>query len=84
MLLLVDEQVVNFEMPRSVAGYVHRIGRTGRAYSSGASISLVSLLNKQSSSLPPSKFQNELLLVRFFAYLKISVFWVYCGDPRWH
>lgn len=29
-------------MPRSVAGYVHRIGRTGRAYSSGASITLVS------------------------------------------
>ncbi|XP_050895504.1 DEAD-box ATP-dependent RNA helicase 16-like [Lathyrus oleraceus] len=34
--------VINFEMPRSVAGYVHRIGRTGRAYSSGASITLVS------------------------------------------
>lgn len=43
---LVDEQVINFEMPRSVAGYVHRIGRTGRAYSSGASITLVSLLDK--------------------------------------
>ncbi|KAF5463224.1 hypothetical protein F2P56_019154 [Juglans regia] len=34
--------VINFEMPPSVAGYVHRIGRTGRAYSTGASISLVS------------------------------------------
>ncbi|KAL1308874.1 hypothetical protein HN51_050910 [Arachis hypogaea] len=34
--------VINFDMPQSVAGYVHRIGRTGRAYSSGASISLVS------------------------------------------
>lgn len=34
--------VINFEMPRSVTGYVHRIGRTGRAYSSGTSISLVS------------------------------------------
>ncbi|KAF1861380.1 hypothetical protein Lal_00025671 [Lupinus albus] len=34
--------VINFEMPQSVAGYVHRIGRTGRAYNSGASISLVS------------------------------------------
>ncbi|XP_020959264.1 DEAD-box ATP-dependent RNA helicase 16 isoform X2 [Arachis ipaensis] len=38
--------VINFDMPRSVAGYVHRIGRTGRAYSSGASISLVSLSDK--------------------------------------
>ena len=29
-------------MPESAAGYVHRIGRTGRAYSTGASVSLVS------------------------------------------
>ncbi|TKY52239.1 DEAD-box ATP-dependent RNA helicase 16 [Spatholobus suberectus] len=34
--------VINFEMPQNVAGYVHRIGRTGRAYNSGASVSLVS------------------------------------------
>ncbi|KAK2656757.1 hypothetical protein Ddye_009809 [Dipteronia dyeriana] len=34
--------VINFEMPRDAAGYVHRIGRTGRAYNTGASVSLVS------------------------------------------
>ncbi|XP_075510559.1 DEAD-box ATP-dependent RNA helicase 16 [Primulina tabacum] len=34
--------VVNFEMPQIAAGYVHRIGRTGRAYNAGASVSLVS------------------------------------------
>ncbi|KAI4383449.1 hypothetical protein MLD38_009284 [Melastoma candidum] len=34
--------VINLDMPPSVAGYVHRIGRTGRAYSSGSSVSLVS------------------------------------------
>ncbi|KAF8410262.1 hypothetical protein HHK36_002787 [Tetracentron sinense] len=34
--------VINFEMPQSAAGYVHRIGRTGRAYNTGASVSLVS------------------------------------------
>ncbi|CAJ1976123.1 unnamed protein product [Sphenostylis stenocarpa] len=34
--------VINFEMPQNVAGYVHRIGRTGRAYNSGVSVSLVS------------------------------------------
>ncbi|XP_058069685.1 DEAD-box ATP-dependent RNA helicase 16 [Magnolia sinica] len=34
--------VVNFDMPRSPAGYVHRIGRTGRAYNTGASVSIVS------------------------------------------
>ncbi|KAL4272853.1 hypothetical protein GQ457_13G025260 [Hibiscus cannabinus] len=34
--------VINFDMPSSASGYVHRIGRTGRAYSAGASVSLVS------------------------------------------
>ncbi|KAL3583533.1 hypothetical protein D5086_014594 [Populus alba] len=34
--------VINYDMPLSAAGYVHRIGRTGRAYSTGASVSLVS------------------------------------------
>lgn len=34
--------VINFELPQSVTGYIHRIGRTGRAYNTGASISLVS------------------------------------------
>nr|CAB3498355.1 unnamed protein product [Digitaria exilis] len=34
--------VVNFDMPPDPAGYVHRIGRTGRANKTGASISLVS------------------------------------------
>ncbi|KQK13410.1 DEAD-box ATP-dependent RNA helicase 16 [Brachypodium distachyon] len=34
--------VVNFDMPPNPAGYIHRIGRTGRANKSGASISLVS------------------------------------------
>lgn len=34
--------VLNYDMPRTAAGYVHRIGRTGRAYNTGASVSLVS------------------------------------------
>ncbi|KAJ0097174.1 hypothetical protein Patl1_28468 [Pistacia atlantica] len=38
--------VINFEMPQNAAGYVHRIGRTGRAYNTGASVSLVSLSDK--------------------------------------
>lgn len=33
--------VINFDMPQSSAGYVHRIGRTGRAHNTGASVSLV-------------------------------------------
>ena len=34
-------QVVNFELPNVPEDYVHRIGRTGRAGTSGAAISLV-------------------------------------------
>ncbi|MDD1622390.1 MAG: DEAD/DEAH box helicase [Methylococcaceae bacterium] len=34
--------VVNFELPRSSADYVHRIGRTGRAGKIGQAVSLVS------------------------------------------
>ncbi|MEQ1531139.1 MAG: DEAD/DEAH box helicase [Methylococcales bacterium] len=34
--------VVNYELPRSPADYVHRIGRTGRAGESGQAVSLVS------------------------------------------
>lgn len=34
--------VINFDMPQSVVGYIHRIGRTGRAYDTGESVSLVS------------------------------------------
>src|SRR5690606_27326169 len=35
-------QVVNFDLPNVPEDYVHRIGRTGRAGSSGHAISLVS------------------------------------------
>lgn len=35
--------VVNFELPRSCADYVHRIGRTGRAGLRGLAVSLVSM-----------------------------------------
>jgi len=34
--------VVNYELPRSSADYVHRIGRTGRAGKSGLAVSLIS------------------------------------------
>lgn len=39
--------VINFEMPQSPNAYVHRVGRTGRAYNSGASVSLVSPEEKE-------------------------------------
>ncbi|XP_042445405.1 DEAD-box ATP-dependent RNA helicase 16-like isoform X1 [Zingiber officinale] len=33
--------VINFDMPENSAGYIHRIGRTGRAFNTGVSVSLV-------------------------------------------
>ncbi|GJX84173.1 DEAD-box ATP-dependent RNA helicase 16 [Tanacetum coccineum] len=34
--------VINFDMPATAEGYVHRIGRTGRAFNTGQSVSIVS------------------------------------------
>jgi ATP-dependent RNA helicase RhlE len=34
--------VINYELPRSPKDYIHRIGRTGRAESSGEAISIIS------------------------------------------
>jgi len=34
--------VINYELPRSPKDYIHRIGRTGRADSSGQAISIIS------------------------------------------
>jgi acetyltransferase-like isoleucine patch superfamily enzyme len=33
--------VINFDLPRSPADYIHRIGRTGRAGESGVAISFI-------------------------------------------
>jgi superfamily II DNA/RNA helicase len=34
--------VVNYDLPRSAADYIHRIGRTGRAGESGVAVSFIS------------------------------------------
>jgi ATP-dependent RNA helicase RhlE len=39
--------VINYELPRSPKDYIHRIGRTGRAESSGQAISLVTIEEQQ-------------------------------------
>jgi ATP-dependent RNA helicase RhlE len=39
--------VINYELPRSPKDYIHRIGRTGRAASSGEAISLITDADKQ-------------------------------------
>jgi len=53
-------QVVNFELPRSAADYVHRIGRTGRAGQTGQAISLVSQDEQQSLKLVEKLIGSKL------------------------
>jgi superfamily II DNA/RNA helicase len=43
--------VVNFDLPRSPADYIHRIGRTGRAGKSGIAVSFISHEDKEHFSL---------------------------------
>lgn len=45
------ECVVNFDLPRSPADYIHRIGRTGRAGKSGLAVSFVSHEDKEHFAL---------------------------------
>ena len=39
--------VINFDMPQSIADYVHRIGRTGRAGSKGFAFSMISTFRQK-------------------------------------
>ena len=43
--------VVNFDLPRAVADYIHRIGRTGRAGKSGVAVSFICHEDKEHFSL---------------------------------
>ncbi|WP_419765015.1 MAG: DEAD/DEAH box helicase [Arcobacter sp.] len=43
--------VVNFDLPRAVADYIHRIGRTGRAGKNGIAVSFISHEDKEHFSL---------------------------------
>lgn len=45
------ECVVNFDLPRSPADYIHRIGRTGRAGKSGVAVSFISYEDKEHFAL---------------------------------
>lgn len=45
------ECVVNFDLPRAAADYIHRIGRTGRAGKSGVAVSFVSHEDKEHFAL---------------------------------
>lgn len=54
--------VVNYELPRSPKDYIHRIGRTGRAESSGEAISLVSPEEEHHFGVIQKKMKKVVLL----------------------
>jgi ATP-dependent RNA helicase RhlE len=52
--------VINYELPRSPKDYVHRIGRTGRAESSGEAISLISLEEQHHFKIIQKKMKKKV------------------------
>lgn len=55
--------VINYELPRSPKDYIHRIGRTGRAESSGEAISLISPEEEQHFKVIQKKMKKHVTLV---------------------
>jgi superfamily II DNA/RNA helicase len=53
--------VVNFDLPRAPADYIHRIGRTGRAGKSGTAISFIGLEDFEHFDLIEKKCDIKLL-----------------------
>jgi ATP-dependent RNA helicase RhlE len=53
--------VVNFDLPRAAADYIHRIGRTGRAGKSGTAISFIGLEDFEHFDLIEKKCHIKLL-----------------------
>jgi superfamily II DNA/RNA helicase len=54
--------VVNYDLPRSPADYIHRIGRTGRAGESGVSVTLVN--HETEAHLRLIEKKNQIVLNR--------------------
>lgn len=52
--------VVNFDLPRAAADYIHRIGRTGRAGKSGDAISFIGLEDFEHFSLIEKKCEMKI------------------------
>jgi ATP-dependent RNA helicase RhlE len=55
--------VINYELPRSPKDYIHRIGRTGRAETSGEAISLISLDEQHHFKIIQKKMKKKVELL---------------------
>ena len=61
--------VVNYDLPRSAADYVHRIGRTGRAGESGIAVSFVSIEDLQHFQLIEKRHEIKIERERIEGFL---------------
>ncbi len=52
--------VVNYDLPRSAADYVHRIGRTGRAGQSGVAVSFITIEDHQHFQLIEKRHEIKI------------------------
>lgn len=55
--------VINYDLPRSPKDYIHRIGRTGRAQSPGAAVSLVSPAEMAHFELIQKKMGKHVMIL---------------------
>ncbi len=60
--------VVNYDLPRSAADYVHRIGRTGRAGESGIAVSFVTAETHAHFSLIEKRHQLDVVRERIAGF----------------
>ena len=78
------EVVVNYDPPSSLSGYLHRIGRTARAGSSGRAVTFTddstrSLLKEVTSSAPVPSIESGL-----FGHCQESSLVDTIALPHWH
>ena len=66
--------VINYELPRSPKDYIHRIGRTGRAESSGEAISFITPDDQHHFKVIQKKMGKWVMMIRVLVRLKNPLF----------
>lgn len=73
--------VVNYDLPRSVTDYTHRIGRTGRAGESGVAVSFVSAATEAHFKLIEKRLGIKVAREQVVGFERLEVAVVNPADP---
>lgn len=73
--------VVNYDLPRSVTDYTHRIGRTGRAGESGVAVSFVSAATEAHFKLIEKRLGIKVAREQVAGFERVEVLAVNPADP---